>query len=253
MTTTLPITCPSVHATPRDPDKRLWLIATGVAGGAAALATAVPFVSTFAPSERAKAAGVRWKWTSPTSRRAARRRWNGAASPCGWCGAPRRCCSPAGPRQRTRRSAVGTGPAARLHEEPGTGHQARGLRRHWHLHPPGMLAQQRAQGRQQPQSAGRLARRVFLSLPWLHLRRRRPRVQEQAGPDQPGDPAAPLCWRRPDPHRRRRRSLKGLCHVVLRLDARRRFAVLLAIMNAMWGENEAGRADAAERSAAWKR
>ena len=55
--TTLPITCPSVNATPHDPDKRLWLIATGVAGGAAALATAVPFVSTFAPSERAKAAG----------------------------------------------------------------------------------------------------------------------------------------------------------------------------------------------------
>jgi ubiquinol-cytochrome c reductase iron-sulfur subunit len=57
----LPVACPSncsaVHATPADPDKRLWLIATGVAGGAAALATAVPFVSTFAPSERAKAAG----------------------------------------------------------------------------------------------------------------------------------------------------------------------------------------------------
>jgi ubiquinol-cytochrome c reductase iron-sulfur subunit len=57
MNPTLPITCPSVHATPSDPDKRLWLIATGVAGGTAALATAVPFVSTFAPSERAKAAG----------------------------------------------------------------------------------------------------------------------------------------------------------------------------------------------------
>ena len=50
-------TCASVNATPNDPDKRLWLIATGVAGGAAALATAVPLVSTFAPSERAKAAG----------------------------------------------------------------------------------------------------------------------------------------------------------------------------------------------------
>ncbi|WP_425259392.1 ubiquinol-cytochrome c reductase iron-sulfur subunit [Rubrivivax sp. RP6-9] len=57
----LPIVCPgtcsAVHATPNDPDKRLWLIATGVVGGAAALATAVPFVSTFAPSERARAAG----------------------------------------------------------------------------------------------------------------------------------------------------------------------------------------------------
>ena len=61
MNPTFPIACPgplpSVSAIPDDPDKRLWLIATGVAGGAAALATAVPFVSTFAPSERAKAAG----------------------------------------------------------------------------------------------------------------------------------------------------------------------------------------------------
>jgi ubiquinol-cytochrome c reductase iron-sulfur subunit len=41
-----------------DPDRRTWLLATTVAGGAAAVATAVPFVSTFAPSERAKAMGA---------------------------------------------------------------------------------------------------------------------------------------------------------------------------------------------------
>jgi ubiquinol-cytochrome c reductase iron-sulfur subunit len=41
-----------------DPQRRIWLIATGVAGGAAAVATAVPFVSTLAPSERARAAGA---------------------------------------------------------------------------------------------------------------------------------------------------------------------------------------------------
>lgn len=57
MNPTLPITCPSLHATAHDPDKRLWLIAAGAAGGVAALATAVPLVSTLAPSERAKAAG----------------------------------------------------------------------------------------------------------------------------------------------------------------------------------------------------
>ena len=57
MNTTLPITCPSFKVTPHDADKRLWLMATGAAGSAAALATAVPFVSTFAPSERARAAG----------------------------------------------------------------------------------------------------------------------------------------------------------------------------------------------------
>lgn len=41
-----------------DPERRTWLLATGVAGGAAAVATAVPFVSSFAPSERARAMGA---------------------------------------------------------------------------------------------------------------------------------------------------------------------------------------------------
>ena len=41
-----------------DPERRTWLIATGAAGSVAAVATAVPFVSTFAPSERAKAMGA---------------------------------------------------------------------------------------------------------------------------------------------------------------------------------------------------
>ncbi len=40
-----------------DPQRRLWVAATGVMGGVAVVATAIPFVSTFAPSERAKAAG----------------------------------------------------------------------------------------------------------------------------------------------------------------------------------------------------
>jgi ubiquinol-cytochrome c reductase iron-sulfur subunit len=44
-------------AQPGDPERRLLLMATGAAGGVAAMATAVPFVSSFAPSERAKAAG----------------------------------------------------------------------------------------------------------------------------------------------------------------------------------------------------
>jgi ubiquinol-cytochrome c reductase iron-sulfur subunit len=60
MNPAFPVACPacgSPAVTPEAPDKRRWLIATGAAGGAAALATAVPFVSTFAPSERAKAAG----------------------------------------------------------------------------------------------------------------------------------------------------------------------------------------------------
>jgi ubiquinol-cytochrome c reductase iron-sulfur subunit len=41
-----------------DPTKRTWLIATTCAGVVGGAAVAVPFVSTFAPSERARAAGA---------------------------------------------------------------------------------------------------------------------------------------------------------------------------------------------------
>jgi ubiquinol-cytochrome c reductase iron-sulfur subunit len=41
-----------------DPERRTWLLATGAMGAAATAAVAVPFVSSFAPSERAKAMGA---------------------------------------------------------------------------------------------------------------------------------------------------------------------------------------------------
>lgn len=41
-----------------DKSRRQWLIATSVVGGAGAAAVALPLVSTFAPSEKAKAAGA---------------------------------------------------------------------------------------------------------------------------------------------------------------------------------------------------
>lgn len=44
--------------TPIDSSKRTWLIASGCAGAVGGVATAVPFVSTFQPSEKAKAAGA---------------------------------------------------------------------------------------------------------------------------------------------------------------------------------------------------
>ena len=40
------------------PERRTWLIASGAAGSAALVATAVPFVSSMAPSERARALGA---------------------------------------------------------------------------------------------------------------------------------------------------------------------------------------------------
>ncbi len=48
---------PSCPARTDDPERRFWLMTTAAAGGVAAVATAIPFVSSFAPSERAKAAG----------------------------------------------------------------------------------------------------------------------------------------------------------------------------------------------------
>ena len=44
--------------TPVDASKRTWLIASGCAGAVGGVLTAVPFVSSFEPSERAKAAGA---------------------------------------------------------------------------------------------------------------------------------------------------------------------------------------------------
>jgi ubiquinol-cytochrome c reductase iron-sulfur subunit len=41
-----------------DQDRRTWIAITSVAGAVGGVATAVPFVSTFAPSERARAAGA---------------------------------------------------------------------------------------------------------------------------------------------------------------------------------------------------
>lgn len=47
-----------VDASEIDASKRTWLIASGCAGAVGGVAVAVPFVSSFQPSERAKAAGA---------------------------------------------------------------------------------------------------------------------------------------------------------------------------------------------------
>lgn len=49
----------AIHPDPRDVEsRRNWLKLTTAAGGVAAVSTAIPFVSTLAPSERAKAQGA---------------------------------------------------------------------------------------------------------------------------------------------------------------------------------------------------
>lgn len=52
------LTLPAAALPAIDAERRTWLIATTAAGGVAAAATAVPFVSSFAPSERARAQGA---------------------------------------------------------------------------------------------------------------------------------------------------------------------------------------------------
>ena len=46
------------NLTEQDQERRKWLLLTGATAGVAAVATAVPFVSSFAPSERARAMGA---------------------------------------------------------------------------------------------------------------------------------------------------------------------------------------------------
>ena len=41
-----------------DIDRRNWLLATSIAGGVGVAALAIPLVTTFSPSEKAKAAGA---------------------------------------------------------------------------------------------------------------------------------------------------------------------------------------------------
>jgi ubiquinol-cytochrome c reductase iron-sulfur subunit len=48
----------TVDTTKIDSSKRTWIIASSCAGAVGGIATAIPFVSTFQPSERAKAAGA---------------------------------------------------------------------------------------------------------------------------------------------------------------------------------------------------
>lgn len=54
----LSTTPPVSEAETNHSDRRTWLLATSALGAAGALATAVPFVSSFGPSERAKAMGA---------------------------------------------------------------------------------------------------------------------------------------------------------------------------------------------------
>ncbi len=77
-----------------DPERRFWLLATGTASCVAAVATAIPFVETLEPSERAKAAGGPVEVDIADVPPGGLKVWSGVASPSGSCGARPRCWRP---------------------------------------------------------------------------------------------------------------------------------------------------------------
>ena len=69
--------------------RRFLTVATSAAGGVAAAAVATPFVLSFFPSERAKAAGAPVEVDISKLEAGQRSTLNGAASRCGWSTARR--------------------------------------------------------------------------------------------------------------------------------------------------------------------
>jgi ubiquinol-cytochrome c reductase iron-sulfur subunit len=191
--------------TPVDTSKRTWLIASGCAGAAGAAFTAVPFVSSFQPSERPRPPGapvevdisalkpgekitVEWRgkpvWILQAHARAAGR-------PC------RRSTA----KWPTRIRAQGLS-HPRVRQERIPLDQARGLVgvgicTHLGCSP------RPAAARPAALAARQLGGRLPVPLPRLHVRPGRPRVQEQAGARQPGCRRTCTC---PTPAADRRRQ-----------------------------------------------
>ena len=74
-----------------DSGRRTWLMTTCAVGGAGAAAVAIPFVSSFEPSERAKAAGASVEVDISELAPGEKSRLSGVASRCGYCVEPKKC------------------------------------------------------------------------------------------------------------------------------------------------------------------
>ena len=126
-----------------DKGKRRFLVtATSVVGGIGAVAVATPFVMSFWPSERAKAAGapVEVDISQARARPEDHRRMARQAG-AGSCAARRRCSSAAQERRPPRRSRSPRSPQQPdVREERVPLDQARGLVADRRLHAPGLLA-----------------------------------------------------------------------------------------------------------------
>ncbi len=187
-----------------DGGKRTWIIASGCAGAIGAGFLAVPFVSSFEPSERARAAGAPVEadisGLKPGEKMTVEWRgkpvWIVRRTPEQLAELPKLDPLLADPKsKRNRRADAG------LRAQRGPLDQARVPRRRRHLHPPGLLAGRQVHPRRAAVAARRLAGRLPVPLPRLDLRHGRPRVQEQARAGQPGGAAAHVPVRQQDPDR----------------------------------------------------
>ena len=151
---------------PLDSSKRTWLIATSAAGAAGTVALATPFVQSFAPSERAKAAGAAVEVDISALKA-------GEKMIVEWRG------KPVWIFKRTPEQLATLADHDGELADPDSKRTA---------YPTPAYAQHHA--RAAAFAAGQLGGRLLLSLPWLDLRHVGARVQEQAGARQPG--GAPL-------------------------------------------------------------
>lgn len=213
-----PILIPCNSAITDDPERRFWMMTTAAAGRAAVVATAIPFVSTLAPSERAKAAGgpveVDISDIPP-----------GGIKTVEWRGKPvwvvRRTPEMLAALQGRDGDLVD--PRSAKEQQPSHAkNAARAIKPEVfvsigiHL---GCPPSDAPKGASNPSLPTDWPGGFFCPCRGSILGGRRAGVQEQTCTDQPRDPAAPLRGRYADLHRRRRRSPKEIDHGVLRLDA----------------------------------
>ena len=186
--------------TPRiDNSKRTWIIASSCAGAVAGVAVAVPFVSSFQPSERAKAAGaaveVDISGISPGEKITVEWRgkpvWILRRTPEQIAELPQNDAQLADP-QSLRNPAEFTPEYAR--------NEARSIKPEY-LVVVGICPHLGCSPTAKFLAARQLGRRFPLPLPWFDLRHGRPRLQEQAIPRQSARSAAHVSVRYPSADR----------------------------------------------------